>query len=408
MNGTTFAYGDRLARGVPAAAARFAGFPPFYFVGGNNDPLEIPRAALAVAAARVIEREGDRLAIYNLGLGPMGYPPLRSFVADKLRRHRGVDCGADDVLITSGSGQGIDIVTRLLVEPGDTVLLEEHCYAGAINRFRGCGAVVEAMALDGDGIVVAALEAQLGALAARGVVPKCLYTIPTIQNPTGSVLTLERRHALVALCAKFGVPIFEDECYADIVWAGGAPPALVALAPSQVIHIGSFSKSLAPALRVGYAVAGADVLGRMVACKTDGGTGALDQMVIAEYFAEHFDSHIARLTKVLGAKLAVMVEAVEREFGTAATLFRPAGGIFLWLKLPDEVDVRKLVKPAAAAGVVFNPGPEWSLRGDGAASYLRLCFAMPSAAEIEAGVAALARVCFEETGIPAIRGNRKG
>ncbi len=402
----SFAYADRLAPGTPAPAAKFTGFPKFYFVGGNNDPAQIPTEALAEAAASVIRREGAKLAIYNLGLGPMGYPGLRDFIADKLGRHRGMKIGQDDVLITSGSGQGIDFVTRLLIAPGDTVLLEEHCYQGAINRFRACGATVLPMKLDEDGIDTDALATQLAGLAAGGITPKCLYTIPTIQNPTGSILPLARRHGLLALCKQYGIPIFEDECYADLIWAGSAPPALYALAPDQVIHIGSFSKSLAPALRVGYAVAAPDILARMVACKSDGGTGALDQMVIAEYFATHFDAHIARLDAVLESKLDHMIEAIDREFGTAMQIFRPKGGIFLWMKLPDGIDVRKLTAPCATAGLVFNAGPDWAVDANAAAPYLRLCFAMPSKSEIDAGIAEFARICFEETGIPARSDNR--
>ncbi len=405
MNDVSFGYGHLFTNALPAAGPRFGGFPPFYFVGGNNDPEQVPCAALAEAADAVIRREGHRLAIYNLGMGPQGYPPLRAFVADKLSRHRGISATADDVLITTGSGQGIDLVSALLVQPGDTVLIEEFCYQGAINRFRKLGAKVLAVKLDDEGIVPEALGAQLAALKAQGVTPKFLYTIPTIQNPTGSILPLDRRHAILALAREYGMPIFEDECYADLLWQGGAPAAFYGLAPRQVIHIGSFSKSLAPALRVGYAVADWSVLGRLIAGKTDGGTGALDQMVIAEYFSGHFDAHIAALSKVLEDKLDCMVEAVEREFGSSVHMVRPAGGIFLWLKLPDSVDVTTLVKPAADAGLVFNAGPDWACNGSEAKPYLRLCFAMPSKETIRAGVKALAKVCHDVTGIPAFGDN---
>ena len=231
--------------------------------------------------------------------------------------------------------------------------------------------------------------------------PKYIYTIPTIQNPTGSILPLDRRRALLALSAEYGVPVFEDECYADLLWQDvAAPPALRALAPGQVIHIGSFSKSLAPALRLGYVSADWPVLARMIAAKADGGTGAIDQMVAAEYFSRHFTAHVAHLSTGLHAKLAVMQEALAREFGTAIETWQPRGGIFLWMKLPDTVDVRTLVQPAAAAGIAFNPGPEWAVDAEAAKSHLRLCFALPTAEEIRAGVAAFAQVCREQTGIP--------
>jgi 2-aminoadipate transaminase len=263
------------------------------------------------------------------------------------------------------------------------------------------------VALDGDGMRMDSLAAALDGLKAKGVTPKFIYTIPTIQNPTGSILPLDRRRQMLALAKAHGVPIFEDECYADLIWAGlgSAPPAIYALDPAQVIHIGSFSKTLAPALRVAYAVAPWPVLSRLVSLKTDGGTGAVEQMLVAEYFSRHFDSHVAALSGVLEEKLATMVDAVEREFGSAAECFRPKGGIFLWLKLPDQVDVTTLIKPAGERGVVFNPGPEWSCDPAKAKSMLRLCFALPSKEQIREGVAAFARVCYEQTGIPAQSGN---
>ena len=202
---------------------------------------------------------------------------------------------------------------------------------------------------------------------------------------------------------KHGVPVFEDECYADLTWEGSSPPSLYAMDQQQVIHIGSFSKTLAPSLRLGYAVAVPEVMGRLVACKreADSGTGALDQMVVAEYFSQNFGEHVGGLTQTLRDKLDAMVEAVEREFGTTVEkMWKPRGGIFLWLKLPDRIDVTKLVAPAAKAGVVFNPGPEWSCNPGESKSHLRLCFALPSKDDIRAGVAAFARVCFEETGVP--------
>ena len=210
----------------------------------------------------------------------------------------------------------------------------------------------------------------------------------------------------MALAREFAVPIFEDECYADLVWSGERPPALAALDPENVVHIGSFSKSLAPALRIGYVVAGWDVLGRLVASKTDAGSGALEQMVVAEYVTREFDRHVDALRAGLGRKLDVLVEALEKEFGTAAELFRPQGGIFLWLKLPDHVDVRTFAASALAQELAFNPGPEWSCDPEAAKSYMRLCFALPSEEAIREGVAELARITFEHTGVPERSANR--
>ena len=393
-----------LARNAPAPAPRWTGLPHYNFVGGHNDPALIPLTGFADAAGSVLQREGAKLALYGLGEGPLGHAGLRSFIARKSATHRGIAVTAEDVLITTGSMQGIDLVNALLLEPGDTVILESFSFAGAIRRLRALGVTIVGAPLDEGGLRIDALADILAALRASGVRPKYIYTIPTIQNPTGSVLPLERRHALLALARDFGVPVFEDECYADLVWSGTAPPALYALDPHQVIHIGSFSKSLAPALRLGYVIAPWEVLGRLVALRSDQ-TGALEQMIVAEFFAGEFDAHVRRLIAGLQGKLDTMVEALAREFGTAVEFHRPQGGIFLWLKLSPGIDVRRLVAPSACAGVAFNPGPDWATDPESGAAWLRLCFALPSHQEIRDGIAAFARVCAAETGIPARSGN---
>lgn len=406
MSAASIDYSRLYSAGLPDPAPRWAPFPKYYFIGGNNDPEQVPIEGLVEAAASVLRRDGPKLAIYNLGLGPLGYPGLRQFVADKAKRQRGIDVPIEDILITTGSGQGLDMISRLLVNPGDTVLTEEYCYQGALNRFRKLGAKIVGMKLDADGIVIDALASQLAGLKSRGETPKFIYTIPTIQNPTASILPLDRRHALIALAREYNVALFEDECYADLLWQGiEAPPALYALDPGCVIHLGSFSKSLAPALRLGYVIAGWEILSRLLPLKGDGGTGALDQMIVAEYFSHHFDGHLSHLNGVLGDKLSTMTEAVEKEFGSSAECWAPKGGIFLWIKLPSSVDVRKLVKPAAEAGIVFNAGPDWAVSADNSSNCLRLCFAMPTHQTIRDGVAELARVCYEQTGIPVRSGN---
>jgi 2-aminoadipate transaminase len=402
MAASGFAYVHRFAKDLPPPAPPWTGFPKYNFIGGHNDPVRIPAAAMAAAATAVLRRDGAKLALYNFD-GPQGYRPLREFVAEKVSHRPAIKCSADDVLITSGSGQGIDLVNHLLLEPGDTVILEEFTYGGALAKLQRLGINVIGAPLDEDGLRLDALARILDDLERSGVTPKYVYTIPTIQNPTGSILPLERRRELLALTRRHGVPVFEDECYADLIWDGSGPPSLYALDPQQVIHIGSFSKTLAPSLRLGYVVADPAAMSQLVACKreTDSGTGALDQMVVAEYFSRNFGEHVEGLTQTLHEKLDTMIEAVEREFGTAVEkMWRPKGGIFLWLKLPDRVDVTKLIAPAAKAGVAFNPGPEWSCNPQATKSHLRLCFALPSKEVIREGVAEFARVCFEETGIP--------
>lgn len=401
-----FADARTFRSGAPEPGERFAGLPKFNFVYGHNDPEQVPAQELAECARKVIAENGKRLGMYNLGLGPQGDPGLRGFVAGKAKARSGIDCTADDVLLTSGSLQAMDLVNALFIAPGDTVILEEFTYGGAIGKVQRLGGKVVGAPLDEGGIVIEKLRAILERLKAEGTTPRYIYTIPTVQNPTGSVMSLERRHQLLDLSREFGVPIFEDECYADLVWSGERPPAIYSLDPSRVVHVGSFSKSLAPALRIGYVIAPWDVLGRLVASKTDAGSGALEQMVVAEYAARGFDPHVDALRAGLGRKLDVLVEALSQEFGTAAELYRPDGGIFLWLKLPDHVDVRSFAATALAQGVAFNPGPEWACAPEAARSHMRLCFALPSEQVIREGVAELARITHEATGVPERSANR--
>jgi 2-aminoadipate transaminase len=408
MSTSGFAYPNLFRKALPPPAARWAGNAPFNFIGGHNDRTLVPIEELIAAAATVLRREGQELAVYRLGEGHQGYSGLRRFVAERLSRWRGIAAGADDILITSGSGQGIDLVNQVLLEAGDTVILEEFTYGGYLTKLRRLGVNAVGVPLDADGIRIDALGQILADLRAKGTTPKYICTVPTIQNPTGSIMPLDRRRQLLALAREYGVPVFEDECYADLTWGGfNAPAALYGLDPAHVVHIGSFSKTLAPALRLGYVAADWEFLSRMVALKSerDSGTGALEQMVVAEYFSAHFAEHVGTLSHTLKEKLDTMLEAVAREFGTAAEPWVPKGGIFLWLKLPDRVDVRKLVAPALKAGIAFNPGPEWAVDGEAAKSRLRLCFALPTKEEIREGVARFARVCYEETGIPEQSGN---
>jgi len=314
----------------------------------------------------------------------------------------GIACSSDEILITSGSLQALDLVNGLLLARGDTVLIEQESYQGSLSRLARRGVNAVGIPLDRGGMRIDAAAAALEDLARRGIRAKYIYTIPTVQNPTGTVMGEERRRELLQLSQRHGVPIFEDDCYADLTWDGGRPPALYAMSGhGGVIHIGSFSKSVAPALRVGYIVAPWELLSRMLALKTDAGSGALEQMVLGEFCAAHFSAHVPQLTRGLRAKLDTLTQSLAEQFGTAAEFDEPAGGIFLWVKLPDVVDTRKLAQAALAAGVAINPGPDWSTDKAYGRSRLRLCFANPSHAAIRAGVAALAEVCRCEFGVPA-------
>jgi 2-aminoadipate transaminase len=401
MTSATFDFAPLLPPGLPAPAAKWTGLAKYSFIGGNNDPDQVPVEGLIDAVNAVLKREGKTLATYGLASGPQGYRPLRDFLTAKLKRDAGIDCVADDILIVSGSLQALDLVNQTLLARGDTVIIERDTYQGALTRLTRLGVDAVGIPLDHEGMRMDALAAALADLKGRGIKPKYIYTIPTVQNPTGTIMPEARRAELLKLAQEYGVPIFEDDCYADLIWDGRRPPALYAMSRNAgVIHIGSFSKSIAPALRVGYIVAPWDALSRMLALKTDAGSGALEQMVLAEFCAPHFASHVPKLTRGLRAKLDTLMEALNEQFGTSAEFEDPKGGIFLWVKLPDGVDTLKLYQAALAAGVAINPGPEWSTDKAYATSRLRLCFASPSHDQIRDGVAALADVCRREFGVP--------
>src|SRR6185312_14329369 len=342
-----FDFAPLLATGLPAPAAKWNGFPKYNFVGGHNDGEHVPVEALTAAATAVLTREGKTLATYGLQSGPQGYWPLREFLVAKL--------GRDAIGIP----------------------------------------------LDQDGMRMDAVAAALADLKQKNIRPKYIYTIPTVQNPTGTIMPEARRRELLRLAQQYDVPIFEDDCYADLIWNGQRPPALHAMSSRRdVIHVGSFSKSIAPALRVGYIIAEWDLIARMLAIKTDAGSGSLEQMVLAEFCSKHFTTHVPALTRGLRKKLETLMDALAEQFGTAAEFEDPKGGIFLWVKLPESVDTMKLYQAALAAGVALNPGPEWSVDKGYGKTRLRLCFANPSHEAIRAGVAALAEVCRKEFGVP--------
>ena len=406
MSSTAFDFAPLLRPNLPPAAVRYSGFPPFNFVGGHNDAATTPVDELIAATASVLTREGATLATYGLNSGPLGYIGLRQFLSKKLHRQAGITCSTDEILITSGSNQGLDLINQVLVAPGDTILMEEASYGGAISRFTRHGANLAGVALDKEGLLPDALEAAICNLKAKGVRPKYIYTIPTVQNPTGAIMGPQRRADILAIAANHAIPIVEDECYSDLLWTPERPKAMKAMtALGNVIFVGSFSKSIAPALRVGYVVADWSILSRMLACKTDGGTGALEQMVLAEFCEKHFDAHVGTLNKVLKRKLDVLVEALGEHFGTAAEFEVPKGGIFLWVKLPDGVDTQKLAQAALKAGIAFNPGPEWAIDKQWGRPRLRICFANPTETALRNGIAALAEVCHREMGVPERIGN---
>ncbi len=398
---TDFAYKHLFREGLPAIPPSPPVKPRILMNSGHNAPELIPCEKLAAAAQRVILREGTALARYFSGPRALGYEGLRRVLSDMMRVSRGINVGIERILVTSGSGQAIDLVDWLFVKPGDVVLVEEFTYHGAITRMRREGAELLPVAMDEGGMRIDALENQLESLASQGVKPKFLYTIPTVQNPTGTVLPMDRRRALLDLARRHDLPIVEDDCYSDVFWGGETPPALYSLAPSQVVYISTLSKTFAPAVRLGYIVADPAVLQQIVQMKRDGGTGLLDQMIVAEYFAEHYQSHMEDVRARLRHKMKLTADCVRKEFGVSAEFTEPGGGIYLWLKLPDAVDGRSFAAASAQEGILYNIGQEWAVQSEQGRSYIRICFALTTEDEIREGVARLAQLCFEQNGVPA-------
>lgn len=401
-----FDYSSFLSSGAGNSAVQWNGFPPYHFVGGNIDEATVPVDELAVAVDKVIRDEGHALAKYGMNSGPQGYRPLREFVTQNLKRRTGMTVSPDEVLITTGSLQAMDLVNALMLDAGDVVVLEAANYAGALTRLDRRGVEYRGIELDDGGLRVDHLRAVLTGLKQEGRRAKFLYTIPTVQNPTGTIMSRERRLEVLAVARDFDLPIFEDDCYADLIWSGQRPPAIHALDDDErVIYCGTFSKTIAPALRVGYLVAPWAVMKHVLPLKTDAGSGALEQMVLAEYLPRHFDAHVDRLLPVLKSKAEAMVEALNENFGAAAEFTPPVGGIYLWVTLPEAVDTRQLAAAAAAEGVALNPGPEWTVDAEANRNRMRLCFGHPTIEIIRDGVARLAEVCHREFGVPLRSGN---
>lgn len=407
MTDTPFNFSPLIAPDLPTPAFKWGGqYPPYNFTGGHNAPEVVPVDDLIAAATRALTKDGVSLSTYFQDSGFLGYLPLREFLVRKLKAAAGMECTADEILLTSGSLQGIDLVNEALLEPGDTVIFEEATYAGCLSRYARAGVTPIGIPLDEGGMRMDKLEEALEECAQKGVRPKYIYVIPTVQNPTATIMSEARRLELIALAAKYGVPIFEDECYSDLIWPNennevNRPPAIYALDKSKsTIHIGSFSKSIAPALRVGYVVADWSVLGQITGCKSDAGSSALEQMVLAEYCNEHFDTHVTKLNAAFKVRLDALIEALGESFGTSAEFDVPPGGMFLWIKLPAEVDTSILAGKAMEAGISINAGADWSYKMEEASRYFRVCYANPSPGVIREGIAKLAEICNREFGVP--------
>ena len=393
MAGERIDYSTLFNKNLPTPSGKWQGHPKYNFIGGHSDPDLVPMNEFIESAANVFKGDPRNIAMYNFEGGPQGILSLRNFLVSKLSTERGIDITSEEILITSGSGQAIELINEILLDEGDTVIVESFTFSGALSYLRRRGVNFVGVDLDENGIRMDQLENILADLKVKGIRPKYIYTIPTLQNPTGTVMTMERRHRLLDLSEEYGVPIFEDECYADLIFEGEYEKAIKGLDDSnRVLHIGSFSKSLGPGLRLGYVVASWDVMSRLISRKTDAGTGVMDQMIVGDYFSKHYDEHIQDMRGALKRKCNVLSAALREHFGPLVDFDEPRGGMYLWVKLPPGIDSRDLVQTALEEGIAYNPGPDWSANPDAAANYIRLCFALPSENEIWEGIEKLAKV----------------
>lgn len=369
------------------------------FAGGLPSPECFPAEEISLAAERVMAREAGRVLQY----GPTeGFPPLRAFLAE-LMRGRGLAVAPEQIVILSGSQQGLDAIAKLLVDPGDTVLVEEPTYVGALQAFRPYQPRFVSLPMDEEGLRIDALEQALAGLSREGRRPKFLYTVASFQNPTGVTLAAERRAALIDLAARHDLPIVEDDPYGELRYSGEAPPLLAAIdgarfgGPRHVLYLSTFSKLLAPGLRVGWAVGPHPLLRKIVQVKQglDLHTGSLAQAIAYESCRDGLlERQIPKIRRVYGERRAAMLAALERAMPAGARWTRPEGGMFLWVTLPEEHDATELLPRAVERQVAFVPGASFHASGGGA-NTLRLNFSHSTPERIEEGICRLAELIAE-------------
>lgn len=365
------------------------------FAGGLPAPECFPTEALAAAAERVLAQQ----PIAALQYGPTeGYRPLREFITTLMHR-RGLVIPADQILILSGSQQGLDTVGKLLIDPGALVLVEEPTYLGALQAFRPYNPRFLSLPMDEDGLDLAALERVLQS----GARPRFLYLVSCFQNPTGITLSVERKRALLTLAAAYGLPIVEDDPYGELFYEGTRPPILAAMDADMhgelrhVLYLSTFSKLLAPGLRVGWVAASKDIVDTFAHAKQglDLHTGSLAQAVAFEVCRDGLlERHVPTIRATYHARRDTMLAALAQHMPAGVRWTQPAGGMFLWVTLPSQLDATILLRASLEQNVAFVPGAPFHANGGGSHT-LRLNFSHATPARIVEGIARLARSITE-------------
>jgi len=360
------------------------------FAGGLPSSKTFPVAEFTAACNKVLTQEPQAALQYAAS---EGFGPLREMVAARLPWQ--IDPA--QVLITTGSQQGLDLVAKILIDTGSRVLVETPTYLGALQAFTPMEPEVVSVASDDEGVVIDDLAAKVGTGASKA---RFLYVLPNFQNPTGRTMSEARRAALVAKAAELGLPLIEDNPYGDL-WFDTPPPApLSARNPEGCIYLGSFSKILAPGLRMGFIVAPKAIYPKLLQAKqaADLHSPGFNQRMITEVMQGGFlDRHIPTIRTLYKAQRDAMLEALAKDMPSDVTWNTPVGGMFLWARLPEGMNAQDLLPRAVDKGVAFVPGAAF-YNEDGDARTVRLSFVTPSVEDIRKGVAALAAAIQEQRG----------
>ena len=324
-----------------------------------------------------------------------GYQPLRDTISKWIKDKENIGTDNDTVLILSGATQVMDLVTKVLCNEGDTVICEEPSFIGSLNCFRSYGCKLKGVPVEADGMDIGALEETLKTTDSV----KFIYTIPNFQNPSGATMSLEKRERLYQLAKEYGVVVLEDNPYGDLRVDGENVPAIKSMdTDGIVIYAGSFSKILAPGLRVAYCCGPKQILAKMTVGKqaSDVHTPCLNQMIVNEWFKSYdVDAHITKIQGIYRKRLNLMCDAIDRELGGFVEYVRPEGGLFIWCRLPDQVDMLEFVKKAVDKKVAVVPGNAFLTDDKANTQYIRLNFSTPTEEGIAKGVKILGEIAKE-------------
>ena len=361
-----------------------------------TDPDAMSVEELAKAAEEVIRDEGKSLSTYPPQLGHEG---LRDFVASDLEINRGIHVEPDNVFLSSGAGGACQTIVDAFVDPDDVVIMDEFCYHGSLNMFMKKGAKPVHVDMDSDGMQTDRLRNVINEQVSNGRKPKLIYTIPVYHNPTGSTLSMERRKEMIEVGSEFGIPIVENESYADFRIDGPKlPPAMMGLSEGDgVIYISAFTKLLGCGLRLGYGVFPESARDALMNVGFGARPSHLTAMVVDRYLRNNKVSYVEGVANSLKVKRDAMIRSLGEHFPPSCKWTEPNGGMMLWVELPEGADTWNLLEKAVARGVKYNPGPVFRSDRSGG-NYLRLTFSHNNPQEIDEGIAILADV-FDKEGV---------